>query len=385
MRRSVIPILVTSALFMALATSPPRADAQLRVPTPTPAPAPVPVPPSFSYAQREQVAPPAVRNQLAQLRQEIQAKNLRYTVGYTTALDRSLPNLTGLLVPPNIAQQAAAHAPVQARLLQADELQKMQFHKLNPNINPSDTVPTFTASSSRADWRTLGKVTPIKDQGGCGSCWAFAVVGAYESSYLIRNGVLPNASEQAMLSCSGAGTCAGGWTAPAFTWLTNNGTDKEAEYPYTATNSACHAFTTDYRSAAWGYIKPNGMIPTNAEMKQAIVTYGPIMVALYATGQFQAYTGGVFYQSVPAGALNHAVVLVGWDDTKGAWILRNSWGTGWGGAADYGTERGYMYLAYGSSNVGIWSQWVRAPSLTYKLSPQILDITKQLRTISMVP
>lgn len=316
------------------------------------------------YLQRENTASAPIKAQLIQERQAIQAAGHKYTIGYTTALDHKLEEITGLKVPPDIATQVTRHWPVQQTLLQKERSRFERIIKTRPQIAvPADFVPPFNASSPQADWRSVGRVTPIKDQKHCGSCWAFAVMGAYESSHLIRNNQTVDTAEQVLVSCSNGGNCAGGWTATALAWLLGNGSSKEPDYPYTATNSACHTHSADYHSAAWGYVRPDGTVASTAELKQAIVDHGPVVVALYATWRFQAYAGGVFYESIGGGALNHAVVLVGWDDSKGAWIMRNSWGTGWGEIAGYGTERGYMYLAYGSSDVGIWSQWVQAQKL----------------------
>jgi cathepsin L len=329
----------------------------------------VPPPTNLSFAEREARAAPAIRTQLAQLRQSIAAGHLTYTVGYTVALDRTLAQLTGLRLPADAEARARAWAPQQASLLQRDRSLIEGLIKRGASIGKPIT-PSFTATSSRADWRTLAAVTPIKDQGNCGSCWAFASLGAYEAAYLIRgNGVVPDTSEQAMLSCSHAGDCTyGGWPSNALTWLVNStGTDSEPDYPYTASDSPCHAYTALFRASAWGYVNPNEPWPSVAEIKQAMVTYGPIQADLWAaSGAFHAYTGGVFQETDPrydsqGGAyIDHAVVLVGWDDAKQAWILRNSWGTGWGTTADYGTERGYMYIGYGAANIGYQAIWVRA-------------------------
>jgi cathepsin L len=378
MKTRLWPLFATAGLLLSVATSS-DVDAQpiqLRPPTP---------PPTVSFAQRELTAPLAIKTQLSQLRKEITAKGMTHTVGYTTALDRTLADLTGLVVPPDAARQAAAQAPIQARLLRADVDHRSQFARRFPNLRIiPPPQPPFTASAARADWRAEGKVSPIDDQGYCGSCWAFAAMGAYEASYMIQNGTTVDGSKQSVLSCSNAGSCKGGWTAPALNWLLTSGATTETAYPYTGTSGGCQTFTHDLKAAAWGYIRPDGTVATTAEMKDAIVTYGPIVVALYASSQFKAYTGGVFFEQVGAGALNHGVVLVGWDDTvvgpnnaKGAWILRNSWGTYWGTTADQGTERGYMYLGYGSSNVGIWSQWVRAANATTGVSPQVGAIVAQ--------
>jgi cathepsin L len=377
MKTRVLPLFTIGLLFVSLATVPPDAGAQV---TGAPRLQPVTQPTTF-YVQREQTAPPAIKTQLAQIRQTIQANNLPYTVGYTTALDRPLSELAGVVPPPQaeIVKQRTTFAQVQATLLQTDESLKIAYMKAHPTtIIPQPAPPPFTTASARADWRTAGKVPPIRNQGGCGSCWAFAVMGAYESSYLIRNNTMPDTSEQAMLSCSGPGSCAGGWPHDALNWLVASGTDKEADYPYTGTSGGCHGFTPEFKAAAWGWVDNNVDLPTVAQLKQALFTYGPIEVLVWVSGQFQAYTGGVFTQAAPnPGALNHAVVLVGWDDAKGAWIMRNSWGTGWGETCGYGTERGYMYIKYGAANIGLQAQWVRAPSPTIGTSSKLQEILKQ--------
>jgi cathepsin L len=313
------------------------------------------------YVQRELAASATIRTELTQIRQQIAAGGNKYTVGYTTAMDRPMSALAGLKIPADAVAQATQQFSVQSQLLQRDIQRQQDLVKKRPTLKiPADATPNFTATSAQGDWRTQGKVTPIKDQGYCGSCWAFAVMGAYESSHLIRNNATVDSAEQVLVSCSNAGNCGGGWPGTALQWIMDHGQGLESVFPYTASNAACHAYTTSLNEAAWGYIRPNETIATTAELKQHIVTYGPVVVAVQATPAFKAYSSGIFSQAVPAGVRNHAVVLVGWDDSKGAWILRNSWGTGWGETCGYGTERGYMWLTYGSNNVGIMSNWVRA-------------------------
>ena len=114
--------------------------------------------------------------------------------------------------------------------------------------------------------------------------------------------------------------------------------------------------------------------PDNDELKKALCQYGPISVALLATPKFQAYTGGVFQETLPDFMLykpgifggfkrynvNHGVTLIGWDDRLGAWLIKNSWGIGWGEWAGPGLsrERGYGFVAYGSNNIGLAAAWV---------------------------
>ena len=103
----------------------------------------------------------------------------------------------------------------------------------------------------------------------------------------------------------------------------------------------------EYTINGWAYIGTSYGVPSTSAIKQAILTYGPVSAAVCVTSAFQGYTGGVFNACSP-GTVNHAVVLVGWNDaqgTQGVWILRNSWGTDWG-------EDGYMYIEYGCSSIG---------------------------------
>jgi hypothetical protein len=100
----------------------------------------------------------------------------------------------------------------------------------------------------------------------------------------------------------------------------------------------------------WGYVGRNIRRPTVQEIKEAIVAHGPVTANVNSTRSFQHYTGGIFNDR-NSDTTNHLVVLVGWDDTKGAWLLRNSWSARWG-------EAGYMWIKYGSNAVGEWATWV---------------------------
>jgi C1A family cysteine protease len=202
---------------------------------------------------------------------------------------------------------------------------------------------------SSFDWRDLDGCTPVRSQGSCGSCWAFATVGPLECNIKIKDGISVNLSEQWLVSCNRDGWgCNGGFFAHMYhEWKTDpcgdTGAVMEADFPYVAWDAPCNCpYPHEYLIDGWSYISGT------TAMKQAIMDHGPISVSVYANYAMQAYSGGIFngcQNSTP----NHAVVLVGWDDnqgTSGVWFLRNSWGTGWG------EDGGYMRIPYGCSNVG---------------------------------
>jgi len=183
-----------------------------------------------------------------------------------------------------------------------------------------------------------GWITEIKDQRSCGSCWAFAVTGATESlvNLYYNNHVDLDLSEQDALSCSGAGSCSGGWPGITLNYYTSTGVVDEACFPYTATNQSCG------NKCAWPIerIKISGKITfsnkTNDNLKKLILENGPI-------------SGGVYSWS-------HAMTLVGWyTDGLGdpVWIFKNSWGKDWGSG-------GYLYLKTSISNIG-WTHALVLP------------------------
>ncbi len=206
------------------------------------------------------------------------------------------------------------------------------------------------------DWRDVTTLPPVRNQGGCGSCWAFATVGPLECNIKIKDGVIENISEQWLVSCNRDGwDCTGGWFAHDYhEWKNDDcgghGTVDEADFPYVASDAPCgcpydHHYTID----DWAYIGNYYSIPSVSAMKQAILDYGPISVALHSNSALQAYGGGIFNGCDGTGSINHAVTIVGWDDNQGSggvWFVRNSWGTYWG------EDGGYARMEYGCSNLG---------------------------------
>ncbi len=209
------------------------------------------------------------------------------------------------------------------------------------------------------NWCDLGGCTPVKDQASCGSCWAFSTVGALESNIRIRDGgVVKDLAEQYLVSCNEDGWgCSGGWWAHDYHWWkkvsgeTDAGAVYEADFPYVARDDPCNPPHAHHEKiVSWAFVGPEHGVPSVAAIKQAIYDHGPVSAAVCVGSAFHNYTGGIF-ETNECSEVNHAVVLVGWDDNQGIWYLRNSWGTGWG-------ESGYMRIKYGTSNVGYSANYI---------------------------
>jgi C1A family cysteine protease/predicted secreted protein len=238
--------------------------------------------------------------------------------------------------------------------------------------SPSPADQAGTSLPAAFDWRTRSSLPAVRDQGSCGSCWAFATAGAFESAIAIQGGPASiDLSEQYLVSCNiDSWSCNGGGTAHKYHYNSlpfnelQAGGVLETQLPYTATNGQCTGpYNHPYRLAGWKNIT-SSTNPLPADIKQAIFTYGPVKASVCAGTAFSRYTGGIFNTDEKAacsGSTNHAIVLVGWDDAAGVWILRNSWGSRWG-------EGGYMRIAWGTSNVGRWTSYVEynGPVLNHK-------------------
>jgi C1A family cysteine protease len=287
---------------------------------------------------------------------------------------------------------------------------------------PPPGASACSATAASFDWRQHQGATPVRDQDGCGSCWAFATHGAFEGSYALRNNFFIDSSEQDTLDCnSGGWGCGGGWWA--FDDLTNHGAARESAYPYSGSKGTCRTnVQRRYRAEAWDYVS-EAEVPTEAEMKQALCDHGPLAITVNVTDAFVGYTGGTFNACAQGwqastnyvrgdlvrsstgdllectkagqsgtvepswppppppqppdvidntvvwadrGYINHGITLLGWDDDKQAWLIKNSWGMGWGETGGQGVQRGYMWIKRGCNNLGVGAAWVRAKSCTTK-------------------
>ena len=216
-------------------------------------------------------------------------------------------------------------------------------------VSSGEAVPT------EWDWTTKGAVTAIKNQGQCGSCWAFSTVANTEGVWFLGGHTLTSLSEQMVVDCSTTDYgCQGGWPFWAFgDIITNFGGhfDTEESYPYTAMNGQC-----DTKSAKVGATVANYTNWCNEQtqacseesMMEHLVKVGPLSVCLNAESM-QSYSGGIDDpQGCDPSAIDHCVTLVGYGTDSGTdfWKIKNSWGTGWG-------EQGYYRLKRGEGLCGI--------------------------------
>jgi len=210
-------------------------------------------------------------------------------------------------------------------------------------------APAHLKAPETIDWRSEGYVTPIKDQGQCGSCWAFSTTGSLEGQNFRKTGSLVSLSEQNLVDCSGTyGNmgCNGGLMDNAFRYIKdNNGIDTESSYPYTAQNGYCQFDITNVGATVTGYMDvPSG---DESSLKSSVASEGPISVAIDASHRsFQFYSTGVYYEPLCSSTrLDHGVLVVGYGtytDGQDYWLIKNSWGTSWGSSGYIMIRRNYQ-------------------------------------------
>jgi hypothetical protein len=284
-----------------------------------------------------------------QLQAQARKKGLSFSVGVTSASQYSIDQLCGLrreLEPPS-------H--------KAHELGGFE------NLMPPQRLAPLPSSY-------VGYFSDAKAQGSCGSCWAFGTIGTVEGSYLksigapqgkvtgitrVETSGACDLSEQHVISCNPFGWgCDGGWFAYDMLMPSKagkkghyKGAVQENQFPYTARREACPELgsATFVPVAHWGYVGTTDSVASVDAVKDAIYTYGSVASAVCVDSLFQNYTGGIF-SNTDNGDINHAVLIVGWDDSKNAWLIKNCWGPNWG-------INGFMWIKYGANSIGYGANW----------------------------
>jgi len=210
--------------------------------------------------------------------------------------------------------------------------------------------------AASVDWTTKGAVTPVKDQGQCGSCWAFSTTGSTEGAWQISSGSLKSVSEQQLVDCATATSagCQGGSMAGAIQYESGTAMATEASYPYTATDGTCKSsFTaaipqggiTGYKSVG------NFLFGASKTNMQSAIQQQPVSIAIEADQYaFQAYKSGVLSSGCGT-SLDHGVLAVGYgtENNQDYWLVKNSWGSSWG-------LSGYIKISSASNVCGVLNQ-----------------------------
>jgi C1A family cysteine protease len=302
-----------------------------------------------------------------------------------TAAGQMVIRSRGARVPAGLANRVREQNRLAAafnKTLQANQELTRALTDANPRLfTPLGSLP------AQFDWRNSNRVSPVKDQGICGSCWVFAAIAAYESGYLIannidavQNGVVAvNVSEQEALDCSFIeNDCVlGGWHEVVFLYLVLEGEVSGVTYPYHEAKGYCTSnIPRSYYLLNWGYVTDASganasLIPSDVALKQAIYRYGPVASSVMTKGwdnysklnangnpnpRWSVDFPNAIFRGEPTTSLkqsdiDHEVAIIGWDDRLGVWLIKNSWGKGWG-------EDGYMKLKYQSNYIGFGASWV---------------------------
>jgi cathepsin K len=353
------------------------------------------------YRLLEKDAPPEVKERLRMMRMDLQKRGIKANVGYTSVLMSDVKEITGE------AEHTERDLEYIKELFKGKNhigtliLPKKKFFSRSRNICSSN-MASYDSRNSR-------HVTPARDQNPCGSCWAFGAIAGLETSYLKIHGGNPNnvdMSEMVLINCPSAsdnvGDCDGGYSNRALNWLVqiNRPICSESQFPYgtsvnTIQGQSCVLETcnTRFEASAFGIVRPDGRLFEIAErndIKQAICDHGSVITSVFATvpGLWNGYVGGevevlnqinepTFQNRDERGQLrtNHVIQIVGWDDNRNAWLIKNSWGERWG-------IDGFAWVDYDSYNIGRRSLWVQAKDRRSRLCKWLQDLFNRQRKSS---
>lgn len=267
------------------------------------------------------------------------SKNLSYTLGVTPYTDLTFEEFRARFIGGTIP-------------MNKQEMQNMTKFTRSADFTVPDSV----------DWVAKGAVSSVKNQGQCGSCWAFSATGALEGAMAIAGRKVVDLSQQDLVSCDtgllGGHGCSGGNPAQAFGWVKSNGMCTASDYPYQCmdqrseqcTSATCAKCKTPVLKAGGWFAKGDvtnyALVDQSTEALEEAVARQPISVVIEADQPvFQHYKGGILSDDACGQTFDHAVLAVGYGEENGNkyWTIKNSWGAEWG-------DKGYIRLARGKNS-----------------------------------
>ena len=262
-----------------------------------------------------------IDKELIKIRKAIEQRNANWTAGYTSVSNLTNYNTCGWLWMDE----------------EVDEYENVSFEGFVPD---------------EFDWRDVNGTdwtTSVKNQLGCGSCVAFATIGALESVVQISIGCPQpfdcDLSEAHLFFCGG-GSCDSGWsTSAAVDYVRNQGVPDEACFPYKPYDMPCSKTEDNWRERCVKVKYTGAVTPSVGAIQNALLKYGPLVTGMWVYEDFYYYRGGIYEHVSGDRVGGHGVTIVGYDNNPGYWICKNSWGTGWG-------ENGWFRIKYGECGIG---------------------------------
>jgi len=311
--------------------------------------------------RREKIRPdsPRVFAQAQQLlTQQFNAYKTKYNKVYESSLEEStrFENFKKSIQRSAERNEKSLNGPVfgitKFSDLSVEEFKQYLGYVPKPHTEERSVFPKSKVEAPGSfDWRDKNRVTPVKDQGQCGSCWAFSVTENIESVYMIKNNIggdsMDTLSVQEIVDCDDQDQgCNGGDPPTAYAYVISaGGLETEADYPYTATTGTCNFDQSRVKVSIdnWKYATKSS---DESAMVDALVNWGPLSICVDAE-TWQDYNGGIMSASGCGTSLDHCVQAVGYDTSSSTpyWTVRNSWGTDWG-------ENGFIRLQYGHNACG---------------------------------
>ncbi|HRF23700.1 MAG: hypothetical protein IT248_03480 [Chitinophagaceae bacterium] len=341
------------------------------------------------YQQRETKASAELKRLLLIQRAKVARNGFKYQVANTEVSELKMNDITGF-------------KPIsRSEILRLKSIQNNKAY--NPEIATllKNYKPAADASLPQFDSRNYLKMPQIRTQ-KCGSCWVYGTIGILEISYMAQQGFetksMIDLSEKQVLGCSAAGDCDGGWHFKALEWLKNTNQKilseeslKDDDYFPKKTTSPESEFvdvlcnvsqikTGLIQVADWGIVQKEqdmDKVADEYDIKEAIIKYGAVATSIYASPVFQNFASTETFEENETeykdSAVNHVVIIIGWNNTKQAWLIRNSWGNNWG-------DNGYAWIKFTTNHIGKHAVWAVAQRVTSRLQ---IPITENMPPVTL--